>query len=101
GELAEASVYVGVVRATADLLILLHSFLDAASTTVRTEFGQFLIGQADDLGGDPAITAAVTTHELFEAGDLLHAIANHHSDDSPDRADKDHRYVLPDERHRR
>jgi len=91
GELAEVSVYVGVVRATADLLILLHTFLDAASTAVRTEFGQFLIGQDDDLGDDPAIAAALTTHELIESGELLHAIASHDSDDSPDRADTDHR----------
>ena len=65
------------------------------TAAVRTEFGQFLIGQDDDLGGGPAIAAALTTHELFEAGDMLHAIANPHSDDGLNRTDTDHRPALP------
>jgi AcrR family transcriptional regulator len=62
-----------ILRSSADLLALLHTFLAAASREVLDQFGQFVATQHEDLG-EPAIAAAVLTHEISDAVELLRAL---------------------------
>lgn len=71
----EVAVYTGILRATAELLELLGEFFSGADSAVRTQLGQFIASRQPDLGL-PAIATAITLHELTEAADLLHTLAN-------------------------
>jgi len=78
GPLTEVPVYVGILRATAELLELLAEFFANADVAVRTQLGRFIAGRQPD-SIDPAIEAAITMQELTEAADLLHDLTGHSS----------------------
>ena len=86
GPFIEVTVYAGVLRATAELVELLHEFFTSTDSSVRALLGQFITHRQPDLA-EPAIAAAITLHELTEAADLLHALAGHRIED----IDGDHR----------
>jgi hypothetical protein len=75
---AEVTVHAGVLAATADLIELLHDFLDAAGPDLRADLGRFLGNRAAEPGADPAIDAAILVHQLTEATDLLRALTGTH-----------------------
>jgi hypothetical protein len=76
GPITQVPVYVGILRATAELLELLGEFLANADAAVRTQLGRFIVGRQPD-STDPAVEAAIAMQELTEAADLLRALTGH------------------------
>jgi hypothetical protein len=73
---AEVTVYAGVLRASAQMVELLHDFFTASDPALRTHLGRYLIARhPDEDSGDPGMEANILLHELAEAADLLQTLA--------------------------